>query len=529
MDIQCDYLVVGTGSAGAVVANRLSSDPATAVVALEAGPPDKNRFIRIPAAFSKLFRSEIDWDYLTEPQQELDGREIYWPRGKVLGGSSSMNAMMWVRGFAADYDEWAVHAGPQWSFSDLLGYFRRIENVTDAWHFVSGDDSGVTGPLRISRQRSPRPSTAAWLAATRECGFPPVQPNSPRPEGFCEAVVTQRRGSRFSIADAYLKPAMRRKNLTVLTGATVTRVVFDGTHAVGVEFWRRGQQCVAHARREVVLCGGAVNSPQLLMLSGIGDRDHLADLGIDTVYHSPEVGQNLLDHLVTPLGFDVDGDSLSAAQKPKELLKYLLRRRGMLTSNVGEAYGFVRSRPELDLPDLELIFAPAPFYDEGLLVEPPGHGVVFGPILVAPESRGQITLRSADPQAKPVIEPRYLSDPGGVDRAAMMEGLRMCARIAEAPALKDLLGPIARPHNRTELNETTLELALNTNSHTLYHPLGTCRMGSDEASVVDPQLRVRGVLGLRVADASVMPSTVRGHTHAPSVLIGEKAADLIRG
>jgi choline dehydrogenase-like flavoprotein len=528
MDIQCDYLVVGTGSAGAVVANRLSSDPATAVVALEAGPPDKNRFIPIPAAFSKLFRSEIDWDYLTEPQQELDGREIYWPRGKVLGGSSSMNAMMWVRGFAADYDEWAVQAGPQWSFADVLGYFRRIENVTDAWHFVNGDDSGVTGPLQISRQRSPRPSTAAWLAATRECGFAPTQPNSPRPEGFCETVVTQRRGSRFSIADAYLKPAMRRKNLSVLTGATVTRVVFDGVRAVGVEFQRGGQQSVAHARREVVLCGGAINSPQLLMLSGIGDRDHLADHDIDTVYHSPEVGQNLLDHLVTPLGFDVDGDSLSAAQKPKELLKYLLRRRGMLTSNVGEAYGFVRSRPELDLPDLELIFAPAPFYDEGLLVKPPRHGVVFGPILVAPESRGQITLRSADPLAKPVIEPRYLSDPGGVDRAAMMEGLRICARIAEAPALKDLLGPIARPHDCTELNETTLELALNTISHTLYHPLGTCRMGSDESSVVDPQLRVRGVYGLRVADASVMPGTVRGHTHAPSVLIGEKAADLIR-
>jgi choline dehydrogenase len=529
MDIQCDYLVVGTGSAGAVVANRLSSDPATAVVALEAGPSDKHRFIPIPAAFSKLFRSEIDWDYLTEPQQALDGREIYWPRGKVLGGSSSMNAMMWVRGFAADYDEWAVQAGPQWSFSDVVGYFRRIENVTAAWHFVSGEDSGVTGPLQISRQRSPCPSTAAWLAATRECGFPPAQPNSPRPEGFCETVVTQRRGARFSVADAYLKPAMRRKNLTVLTGATVTRVVFDGRRAVGVEFQRRGQQCVAHARSEVVLSGGAINSPQLLMLSGIGDRDHLADLGIDTVYHSPEVGQNLLDHLVTPLGFDVDGDTLSAAQKPKELLKYLLRRRGMLTSNVGEAYGFVRSRPELDLPDLELIFAPAPFYDEGLPVEPPGHGVVFGPVLVAPESRGQITLRSADPQAKPVIEPRYLSDPGGVDRAAMMEGLRICARIAEAPALKDLLGPIARPHDCTELNETTLELALNTNSHTLYHPLGTCRMGSDESSVVDPLLRVRGVLGLRVADASVMPGTVRGHTHAPSVLIGEKAADLIRG
>jgi choline dehydrogenase-like flavoprotein len=529
MDIQCDYVLVGTGSAGAVVANRLSADPANSVVALEAGPRDKNRFIGIPAAFSKLFRSEVDWDYSTEPQPELDGREIYWPRGKVLGGSSSMNAMMWVRGFSADYDEWAQRAGPQWSFAEVLGYFRRIENVTAAWHFVDGDDSGITGPLHISRQRSPRPSTAAWLEATRECGFPAAQPNSPEPEGFCETIVTQRRGGRCSTADAYLKPAMRRKNLTVLTGATATRVVFDGNRAVGVEYQRAGQPCVAYARREVVLCGGAINSPQLLMLSGIGDREHLAEHGIETVYHAPEVGQNLLDHLVTPLGFDVDDDSLFAAEKPNQLISYLLRRRGMLTSNVGEAYGFVRSRPELELPDLELIFAPAPFYDEGLLASPPGHGVVFGPILVAPESRGQITLRSADPLAKPVIEPRYLSDPNGVDRAAMMAGLRICAQIAEAPALSGILGSVARPRNSTELNEATLELALNTCSHTLYHPLGTCRMGSDEASVVDPQLRVRGVDRLRVADASVMPSTVRGHTHAPSVLIGEKAADLISG
>ncbi len=526
MNVECDYVVVGTGSAGAVVASRLSADPATAVVALEAGPPDTNRLIRIPAAFSKLFRSECDWDYLTEPQKELDGREIYWPRGKTLGGSSSMNAMMWVRGFAADYDEWAARAGARWSSAEVLGYYRRIENVTAAWHFVNGDDSGVTGPMHISRQRSQRPLTAAWLAAARQCGFPAAQPNSPAPEGFCETVVTQRRGARCSTADAYLKPAMGRENLSVLTEATATRVVFDGTRAVGVEFERDGQSCVATARREVVLCGGAVNSPQLLMLSGIGNREHLADHGIDTVHESREVGQNLIDHLVAVLGFAVDGGSLFAAEKPKELVNYLLRHRGMLTSNVGEAYGFLRSRAGLELPDVELIFAPAPFYDEAL-VEPEGHGVVFGPILVAPESRGQIRLRSADPLAKPVIEPRYLSDPGGVDRAAMMAGLRICARMAEAPALKGLLGPIARPRDCTELNEETLERTLATCAHTLYHPLGTCRMGSDEASVVDPQLRVRGVEGLRVADASVMPSTVRGHTHAPSVLIGEMAADLI--
>lgn len=527
MDIQRDYVVIGTGSAGAVVINRLTADPANEVVALEAGPGDTNRFIGIPAAFSKLFRSEVDWDYLTEPQPELDRRQIYWPRGKVLGGCSSMNAMMWVRGFGADYDEWGKRADPQWSGAAALECYRRIEDVTAAWHFVSGDDSGVTGPLHISRQRSPRRLTAAWLAATRECGYPAAQPNSVSPEGFCETVVTQRRGARYSASDAYLKPAMSRKNLTLLTDATATRIIFDGTRAVGVEYQRAGQTSVVHARREVVLCGGAINSPQLLMLSGIGNRDHLAEHGIETVHHAPEVGQNLLDHLVTPMGFDVDDDSLFSAEKPKQLINYLLRRRGMLTSNVGEAYGFVRSRPDLELPDLELIFAPAPFYDEALQPAA-GHGVVLGPILVAPESRGQITLRSSDPHDKPVIDPRYLSDPGGVDRAAMMAGLRMCAEIAQAPSLRDVLGPVVRPRNCTELDDATLELALNTCSHTLYHPLGTCRMGSDEASVVDPQLRVRGVESLRVADASVMPSTIRGHTHAPSVLIGEKAAELIR-
>ncbi|MBV9091213.1 MAG: GMC family oxidoreductase N-terminal domain-containing protein [Mycobacteriaceae bacterium] len=508
--METDYVVVGTGSAGSVLANRLSADPASRVTVLEAGPEDKDKFVHIPAAFAKLFRSEMDWDYLTEPQKELDGRQIYWPRGKMLGGSSSMNAMMWVRGFAADYDEWAQLAGDQWSYAAVARYFDRIES----------------GPLRISPQRSPRKSTAAWLTAVQQAGYRLERPNSAAPDGFCQTHVTQRRGARWSCADAYLRPVLRRPNLTLLTQATARRVIFDGTRAVGVEFDQDGTRRVVRARREIVVCAGAVNSPQLLMLSGIGDRDQLAEHGIGVVHHSPEVGQNLIDHLATPVGFDVKHDSLFAAEKPLQLVNYLVRRRGMLTSNVGEAYGFVRSRPDLELPDLELIFAPAPFFEEGL-GDPYGHAVVMGPILLKPRSRGSITLGSADPTAKPVIDPRYLTDPDGMDRAAMMAGLHITAKIAQAPALKDVLGKVARPLGARDTGEETLEEALNTCSHTLYHPVATCRMGTDASSVVDPQLRVRGVEGLRVADASVMPVIIRGHTHAPSVMIGEKAADLI--
>jgi choline dehydrogenase-like flavoprotein len=509
--MEADYIVVGTGSAGSVVAAKLSADPSVTVVAVEAGPRDKDKFIHIPAGFQKLFRSEVDWNYLTEPQKELDGREIYWPRGKVVGGSSSMNAMMWVRGFAADYDEWGEAAGEQWNYAHLEPYLQRIEN----------------GPLSITRQRSPRSSTTAWLAAAQECGYRVEKPNQAAPEGFCETLVTQRRGRRWSAADAYLKPALKRDNLTLETEALTTKVVFDGRRAVGVEIEQGGTRRVIRVRREVVLCGGAINSPQLLMLSGIGDRERLADHGIETVAHAPGVGTNLLDHLIAALGFDVPNDSLFGAEKPLELLNYFLRRRGMLTSNVGEAYGFVRSRDGLALPDLELIFAPAPFFDEGIGDPHDQHAVVLGTILLKPLSTGTIELRSADPKDKPIVDPRYLSDPDGVDRAAMMAGLRMCATISQAPALSDTIGRIVRPRDATTLDDATLEQALTYVSHTLYHPVGTCRMGSDEASVVDPQLRVRGVEGLRVADASVMPTIIRGHTHAPAVLIGEKAADLI--
>ncbi|MBJ7338004.1 GMC family oxidoreductase N-terminal domain-containing protein [Mycolicibacterium sp.] len=507
-----DYIVVGTGSAGSVLANRLSETPGVQVLVLEAGARDKDKFVHIPAAFAKLFKSDADWDYSTEPQKELDGRQIYWPRGKVLGGSSSMNAMMWVRGFAADYDEWGHAADESWSYDGVEKYFSRIED----------------GPLVISPQRSPRSSTAQWLSAIAECGYRTETPNQDAPEGFCETRVTQRRGARWSAADAYLKPVLRRPNLRVITDAMVTRVVIEDGRAVGVEYRHEGRIVVARARREVVLCGGAINSPQLLMLSGIGDRERLADHGIDEVRHLPEVGQNLMDHLCVPVGFDADEDTLYAAEKPKELVDYLVRRRGMLTSNVGEAYGFVRSREDLDLPDLELIFAPAPFFDEGVGAGHTGHAVVMGPILLKPHSRGTVTLQSADPFTKPVIDPRYLTDDEGADRAALMAGLRITARIADSPTMRGLLRGIARPANATELDDATLQRALETVSHTLYHPVGTCRMGRDEASVVDPQLRVRGVDGLRVADASIMPTIIRGHTHAPSVMIGEKASDLIR-
>lgn len=507
-----DYVVVGTGSAGSVLADRLSETPGTQVLVLEAGSRDKDRFVRIPAAFSKLFKSDVDWDYVTEPQKELDGREIYWPRGKMLGGSSSMNAMMWVRGFAADYDEWGEAAGDSWNYASVEKYFARIEQ----------------GPLVVSPQRSPRPLTAQWLTAIAESGYHVEAPNQVAPEGFCETRVTQRRGVRWSAADAYLRPALGRPNLTLLTEATATRVLFEDGRAVGVEYRHDGLIHVARANREVVLCGGAINSPQLLMLSGIGDRKLLADHGIATVHHAPDVGQNLMDHLCVPVGFEVADGSLAAAEKPLQLLDYLLRRKGMLTSNVGEAYGFVRSRDDLALPDLELIFAPAPFFDEGLGEPYPGDAVVMGPILLKPRSRGTITLRSADPLAKPVVDPRYLSDAEGADRAALMDGLRITSRIADSPTMRAILRGVVRPAGTTGLDEAMLERALETVSHTLYHPVGTCRMGSDEGSVVDPQLRVRGVDGLRVADASVMPAIIRGHTHAPSVLIGEKASDLIR-
>ncbi|MGV9413483.1 GMC family oxidoreductase [Nocardia sp. NPDC003693] len=521
MPSSVDFIVVGAGSAGAAVAARLSDRAGVSVAVLEAGSEDKDKFIRIPAGFSKLFQGPNDWNYRTEPQPDLSNRQVYWPRGKMLGGSSSMNAMMWVRGFAADYDEWASHAGPEWSFQQVLPYFQRMETLDGV------AEPGAEGPLHISAQRSPRGLTGDFLQAVTQAGYSVEAANLDEPQGFTQTMVSQKRGARWSTADAYIRPAQqRRRDLTVVTDAHVTQILFEGNRAVGVEYRVGDEVKQLRANREVVLSGGAINTPHLLMLSGIGDADQLQNHGIEVRRHTPEVGQGLRDHLAAPIVYRTRGGSLFGADKSiPELANYLLRRRGQLTSNVGEAYGFVRSRDELPLPDLELIFAPAPYIGEGL-AEPDGHAITFAAVLLKPTSFGSITLASADPFTAPRINPRYCTEAD--DRAALLAGLRICANLASQPALKEHIGEIMQPGVPADTPmEEVLRRCLEDHAHTLYHPVGTCRMSTGPDGVVDPQLRVRGFEGLRIADTSVMPVITRGHTHAPAVLIGEKAADLI--
>ncbi|MRH28191.1 glucose-methanol-choline oxidoreductase [Microbacterium sp. SYP-A9085] len=533
MNLDADYIVVGAGSAGAALAARLSEDPSVQVLLLEAGGPDRALELHVPAAFSRLFRGPYDWNYDTVPQAALENRTVYWPRGKTLGGSSSLNAMMWVRGFAADYDAWAEAADERWSWDALIPYFRRVEKTQDA----ADASQGVDGAQSVEHQRDPRPHTAAFLQAAREAGYPVTAPNLPAGQGFSQAMVTHRRGARASTADAYLRPARGRRNLRVLTRALVRRVTFAdaGTappRATGVYVEIDGITRQAVARREVILCGGTVNTPQLLLHSGIGPAAHLAEHGIPLVRDAPEVGANLQDHLVAGLAPAARGGTLYTAQARSQLVRYLAARRGMLTSNVAEAYGFVRTdvadrvgAPD-GLPDIEIIFAPAPYVGEGL-VPLPGEGLTVGAILLQPRSRGTVRIASADPADKPVIDPAYLSDP--VDADTLRAGLAVCERLLDTTALRALTtGGWVQPEGGERMTaDERAELSLRRYSHTLYHPVGTARMGRDAASVVDPSLRVRGVTGLRVADASVMPGIIRGHTNAPAILIGEVAADLI--
>ena len=532
---EADYVIVGAGSAGATLAARLTEDPGVTVLLLEAGPRDDKLELHIPAAFSTLFRSKYDWNYDTVPQEHLEGRTVYWPRGKTLGGSSSLNAMMWVRGFAADYNEWADAAGDRWSWDALVPYFRRVENTQDP----VDDTQGTDGPQHVEHQRDPRPHTAVFLDAVRELGLPVTDANLAEGQGFTQTMVSQNRGARASTADAYLRPALRRPNLRVLTNALARRVTFtadpDGTpRATGVYVDIAGVTRHVRARREVILCGGTINTPQLLMLSGIGPAGHLTEHGIDVLVDAPAVGANLQDHLVAGLAPAAHGGTLYRASTVQQLGRYLSARKGMLTSNVAEACGFIRTDQAEGthapgLPDIEILFAPVPYVGEGL-IPPPAEGITVGAILMRPASRGTIRLASADPTEAPLIDPAYLSDAEGLDAATLRAGLEWCERLIATEALGTVTtGGWVQPEGGENMTSAErIELSLRRYSHTLYHPVGTAAMGSDASAPVDPELRVRGVHGLRVADASVMPTIIRGHTNAPAIVIGEVAADLIR-
>ncbi|MDX6434674.1 MAG: hypothetical protein QOE54_7040 [Streptosporangiaceae bacterium] len=512
-----DYVIVGAGSAGCVLAARLSEDPDITVALLEAGGRDDKTEIQVPAAFPKLFKTGYDWNFSTAKQAELENRELYWPRGRMLGGSSSLNAMMWVRGHQADYDGWEL---PGWSYADVLPYFTKAEHRDGS---NAGEVYGTDGPLWISEQRDPNPTTQAFLAACAAAGLTRLaELNEPSNEGFAQTPVTQKRGRRWSAADAYLHPVAKRPNLTVITGAHAKRIVFEGSRATGVEY---GDTTVT-ATREVIVTAGAIGSPQLLILSGIGDPEQLRELGIEPIRELPEVGQHLEDHLSVAVLRQCPREvTLASADSLWNLARWLLFKKGPFTSNVGEAVAFIRSDPALEAPDLELIFAPGPFINHGL--EPPaGHGITVGVVLLQPDSIGRLRISSTDPAVTPQIDPRYLT--GESDLRRLMYGMRKAEELLASEPFAPYAAEPMEPYPGADDDET-LARYIREHSETLYHPVGTCRMGADEASVVDPELRVRGIEGLRVADASVMPRINRGHTHAPTIMIGEQAAALIRG
>ena len=511
-----DYVIVGAGSAGCVVANRLGEDPDVRVAVIEAGPPDDDPNIHMPFGFGLNLTSDFDWALFSEPEPGLDHRRNYLPRGRVLGGSSSLNAMIYIRGNPADYDEWAALGNDGWAYEDVLPYFRRAEDNErgeNRYH-------GVGGPLSVSESRSMHPIVEAFVDACEQVGIPRNDDlNGAAQEGAGRFQVTQRNGRRCSTAVAYLRPAVARGNVEVLTDARVHRILFDGTRAVGVEVARGGALETIRAEREVILSAGTYHSPQLLHLSGVGPADMFAPFGMECRHDLP-VGQNLQDHLMLSFVVFTDKGSLISSATPEAFARYESEGRGPITSNGGEGGAFVRTRDGLAAPDVQFHMGGMLLHEEFLGV-PFDDAYTFGPAVVKPSSRGQVTLRSPVPHARPRIVHNYLQTDD--DQRSLIDGIRLNFEIHAAPALRewrraDFLVPASD-------SEADIMDFVQRRAHTVYHPVGTCAMGS----VVDAELRVLGLEGLRVVDASVMPTITRGNTNAPTIMIGEKGADLIRG
>lgn len=521
-----DYVIVGAGSAGCVLANRLSADPGHKVLLLEAGGSDAHPFVRLPAAFHKLFQTARDWNYHTVPQPGCGGRRMFWPRGKMLGGCSSINAMIYMRGHRADYDGWAALGNPGWGYDDLLPYFKRNEdNERGADEFHGGE-----GPLAVSDLNDPNPLSEMIVRGFAECGVPTTRDfNGASQEGAGLNQVTQYRARRWSAADAYLHPVRQRPNLQVTKDALVHRVAFEGTRAKAVEYSLPGGRVEsAQAAREIILCAGAIGSPQILLLSGVGPAAQLAQHGIAVVRDLPGVGENLQDHLIAGVIMGMNRkDTLGSAESLPKLLRYLFARkkRGPLSSNVAEVCAFLRTQPDLPAPDLQFHAAPGYFFNHGLGRERI-HAGSIGATLIQPRSSGRLVLASAHPAEHPAIDPCYFSDPR--DLALMVEGLKLARRVFASSVFDGVRTEELKPGPQARTDEE-LGAAIREVVQTLYHPTGTCRMGpaAEARAVVDPVLRVHGLAGLRVVDASIMPAIPRGNTNAPTMVIAEKAADLL--
>ena len=516
-----DYIVVGGGSAGCVLAARLTEDPDVGVLLLEAGPPDQEPMIKVPAAFAGLFRSPLDWTYEIEPQERVGG-STFWPRGRTLGGSSSINLMIYARGVAADYDGWAAAGCTGWDFAGVLPYFVRAEHNSRLGAPLHGTD----GPLYVEDRRYTHELSQAWVDAAVDAGLPRLDDLTGQlPMGVGSNQVTCRDGRRWSAADAYLRPALDRPNLTVRTGTQATRVLFDGLRATGVAYRQDGVDWAVTAEAEVLICGGSVNSPQLLLLSGVGPADRLREHGIDDVVDLPGVGENLHDHPFVPLVWTTRRTTdLRDLATPENMALWQRDGSGPFTSNGGEVGGFVATDGS-GLPNVQLVAGPTAFIDHGFTRPPmPAFTGLVG--VVAPRSRGRLMLRSADPLAPPRIDPAYYADPA--DLAAMTAGLRVQLEIAGHAPLAGFLKDPYLP-DRVDPDDDALVEHVRRWNQTEYHPVGTCAMGVHSHAVVDLELRVRGTEGLRVVDASVMPIIPRANTNAPTIMVAEKAADLIRG